>query len=337
MPRSKKKLEIHDFAPIPEELKKEWTALVNRGKEIVARSDTVQYELIFLFGTVESSYGDQTIARFADEIGINKQTGYTYRKLWKMGVDEKFIEKWGGLGYSMIREILFFTGKVANPATQFFLNYAEEHKMSVRAMQAYLLDTTARDRAGDIVEKEMKLALQSKQEMEGFSDVIRYELERITEEHPELEDEILQAKIMTADDVNRLKIGAGILTDDEETLVTEGKRYVDKIKRSSRWFMDNKTDLVRSIEYGHEFSDDIRFSIEKMIKMLSEVAETKTRPPLSLADKDVTVLDIPDSLKETGEGSRSVDGKKQNPVNKTAAKASKATAKKSATATKKSA
>jgi uncharacterized protein YlaN (UPF0358 family) len=292
--RPKKKITIGEFTPIPEETKKEWNALVAQGIKIVARQDSTQFDLVLLFGKVETAYGQETIKRFSDEIGLSYKTGYTYRKLFQMGVDQEFIAEWKEVGFSVIREILFFCGRASLDQTQYFLNYAKEHRMSVRAIQAYMMDTSARNNAREVAEVEIKQILQSKQDMEGFSDIIKFELERLAESHPELTDEITDTQFLSTEDVVNLKMKAGILTDDEVSMVETSKRLVEKLKQFKRHFSERKPDYVANIAYGHEHSDDIRFHLEGLRNALDELVSTPPRPVPHIVSEDIlSTLEAP--------------------------------------------
>ena len=180
------------FEPIPKGDVAEWNKLVKQGKALVIQRDKSIWKLVLLSGTICKKYGEGRVKRFADEIGLSARTIYEYAWMNRAGADEQFVTQWHHLSYSLVREVLKHTGKVSNPSTEYFLTYADQSKISVRAMVAFMLDTVAPDRMRERASETIKMALQDKQENEGFSDYIKIELEKLAEANPELEDAILR-------------------------------------------------------------------------------------------------------------------------------------------------
>ncbi len=266
------------FEPIPEKDRAEWDRLIKQGKTLVTARDKAIWKLVFLAGKVEGKYGEGRIKRFADEIGLSSKTLYEYSWLNRAGVNEEFIKQYSALSYSLIREVLRHTGKVENPTTEYFLKYAQERKITVRAMQAFMMETVAPDQMRERAAETIKMALQDKQEAEGFSDYIKTALEQIAEEHPELEDQILRTAIVDVGDLQDLKIAAGISTDDEEKMAGQAKYQMEKVKSYYRHLVSIKQDLIRHLENGHENADDLRFQLSRVRDIVSEILETEFKP-----------------------------------------------------------
>lgn len=267
------------FEPIPKDAQKDWDKLVREGKTLVTSRDKAIWKLILLSGQVEKKYGENRVQRFADEIGLSLRTMHQYRWMNRVGVDSEFIEKWSHLTYTVVREILRHTGKVSNPSTEYFLTYASERKVTVRAMQAFMIETAAPDRMRERAAESIKMALQDKQENEGFSDYLKVQLEKIAEEHPELEDTILRTAIVDIDDFRELKIAAGLATDSEEKMEGQAKYQTDKLKKYYTHLLTIKNDLRQHLEYGHEKADELRFQLIRLRDVVNEILEAEYIPP----------------------------------------------------------
>lgn len=273
-----KRLKSDEFEPIPTEQLEEWNALIEEGKAVVKDQDNATWKLILIVGKVTNSFGRGKIKRYADEINIGAKSVYEYSWLYRSGVNEEFVEKWGGtLSYSMIREILKHTGRVDAPATQFFLEYASTRRISVRAMISYMLGTIAENDNRGKVGEEMKLALMHKQEAEGFSDYIKAQLEEIVEANPDLASTVMKHSIITTEDLEQLKISAGIATDEEITMAAKAKRIADRIKRYQKQIKSESSALKEHLAYGHENSDELRLQLQKLLDTVGEVLETEVR------------------------------------------------------------
>lgn len=273
-----RKVRSEEFAPIPEDQLPKWNALIKKGQALVKRHDKAIWELILLVGEVKTTYGDSQIKRFADEIDMSARTVYEYQWMSRSGVDKKFVEEWGNvLSFTMVRAIMRHTGRLDNPASAHFLNYAKERKISVRAMEAYMLATIAPDQYKETVGEEMRLALQHKQEAEGFDDYIRAQLERLVEEEPQMADIVMKHAVVDTRDLEKLKVQAGIATDDELTMVAQAKRQSDKVKRFHRSLNEQKNVLKEHLAYGHENSDELRLHLEKLKEIAEEILETEER------------------------------------------------------------
>lgn len=273
-----RKVRSDEFTPIPKDQIRKWNALIKKGKALVERHDKAIWELILLVGEVKTEYGDGQIRRFADEIDISEKSVYEYQWLARVGVDREFVEEWSkDLSFSMVRQILRRTGRVDAPASAHFLNYARERKISVRAMDAYMLSTIAPDQYREHVGEEMRLALQHKQEAEGFDDYIKAQLEKIVEDQPQFAEIVMKHSIVTTDDLEALKIQAGISTDEEVEMAGNAKRQADKIKRFQRNLNENKKVLMEHLAYGHENSDELRLHIDKLKDTLEEILATEER------------------------------------------------------------
>lgn len=285
-----KKVRSDEFAPIPDGEIAEWNRLIKKGKTLVGRRDKSIWELIVLTGEVQTKYGENRMKRFADEIDLSVKTLYTYRWLARVGVDKQFIEEWTpNLSYSMIREILRHTGRVDAPATRHFLEYAKDRKITVRAMTAYMLETVAPDQYRERVGEEMRLALMHKQEAEGFDDYIRHQLEKLVEEQPEIAEVVMKHSIVSTDDFERLKIEAGIATDEEVAMEAQAKRAADKIKRYYRHLNETKATLKEHLAYGHLNSDELRLQLQKLKEIAEDILSVEQRQ-----------IDIPADMVEIG-------------------------------------
>jgi hypothetical protein len=293
MPRVRSKEKIMD--PIPKKQVPEWKKLIADTIKVVNRSDKAQFDLILLAGQVETKYGENRVKRWADEAGIAFEAARQYRWLAHKGVNAAFIAKWArtdrkpnGLSYSVIRKIIGFTGSVKSPYTLEYLEWAVEHKATVVSITAYMNEVNAPHNSREEAAKEIKMALMDKQQHEGFNDYIRTALEQIVEENPETEDQVLATAITSLEDLNALKVAAGILTDEETALVGKAHAYVRKLKNYHNWLRDNKEQLIQSISYGHEVAPEMKHWLEQLVKITTELAETE------IATFDSTTVEAPE-------------------------------------------
>jgi hypothetical protein len=274
MPRKK-------VTPIPADERKEWDQIIAQTKEVVATQDATQWQLVLLAGQVQTKYGEQRINRWADESGISDSAAKQYRWLSKKGVDEAFVKKYGSkLNYSVVREVASFCGAVTSPHAIEYLDYAIKHKCGRVAILGYMLQTTAPHEGKAEAEKSISLALRTKQSRERFDDYILAALEKVAEEHPELEKQILETTITSAKDLEALEVAAGVLKKEEERIVAEGKRQLDKIKRFRQWLMQNQESIENNISYGHEYSQELQHFTQMIGEVFSNIGNTKL-PDLS--------------------------------------------------------
>lgn len=296
MPR---RIKDNKVEPIPTKLRKEWNQLIKDTKEVVARQDATVYELIALAGQVETKYGEKRIERWADEAGISLTSARQYKWLYSKGVTPEFVKKYArtpdnpnGLSYTVIREIAGFAGNLTSPQAKEYLDWAVEHKATAIAIRGYMYESIAPQRGIEEAHKSFKAAIQTKQQAEGFDNYIKSALERIIEEHPELEQKVLETTIVNADDLHKLKVQARILDEEEQKIVDEAKKVLDKLKRF-RKYLNEKHDIIKGgIEYGHEWSPELKAycgMIAEMAKSLSE-AEIET-----LDETNVIELEAPKS------------------------------------------
>lgn len=291
--RQRKKQVAEELEPIPEDQREQWNTLVEKGRALVKENDSTIWQLVLLTGEIQTEYGLNKVERFGDEIGLARRTVFRYRWLNKAGIDEEFINKWSGLlNYSVILEILQHTGRISAPSTNYFLDYAVEHKMSARAMRVYMLDTIAPNNEREQVGQDIKLAIQDKQDYEGFSDYVKYQLEAIAEEFPEAAETLLRTAVINTDDLEELKIKAGILSDDEEKMVRQATYQSNKIRRYYRHLQDIKGDLVDHLEAGLEGSEELRLHLTKLKDISEEI----------LKAEEITI-DIPDAKEVVWSGS----------------------------------
>jgi hypothetical protein len=281
MPRSIKETVVE---PIPQNQIKEWNALIKETRQVVLQRDVSTFDLVLLAGRVEKKYGENRIGRWAEEACIGFAAAKQYRWLFSKGLDEAFIEKWcrtakkpNGLSYTLIREVAQFCGSLSSPYALEYLQYAVDHKVGVIGLRGYMLESTAPNDQFSEAEKAFKIALQDKQEHEGFSDGLRYALERIVEEHPESEQVILETVITTAEDIEKLKIKAGIKDDEEARHVGQAKRMLDKLKQHRRWLRENEGELIKAVAYGHEFSDELKAWARYNLEHLEKIKNTEVR------------------------------------------------------------
>lgn len=270
--------------PIPQAKRKEWNALIRETQEVVNRHDSSVFDLILLAGRVEKEYGEDKLGRWADEAGVSLTAARQYRWLFNKGVDEAFIKKYArsagkknGLTYTAIREVVQFCGSATSPYAIEYLDWAVEHKATAVSLRGYMMEDTAPHLHKEEASKSFKLALQDKQEHEGFSDYVKVELEKIIEERPDLEEKILGTVITSPDDFAALKIAAGLLSDKEQHIVDDAKRYGKKLTAMFRWLKDNERDLTQSISYGHELSEDLKFRLAKLDELAKKIGNTEIK------------------------------------------------------------
>src|ERR1051325_1064048 len=101
MPR-RKAIQMQEFDPIPSDKQEQWDDLVARSKIAAKQKGGAQFQLILLAGEVETNYGDKSIKRWAEEIGISFASARQYRTLSNRGIDKKFVEKWSKLSYTVV-------------------------------------------------------------------------------------------------------------------------------------------------------------------------------------------------------------------------------------------
>lgn len=284
--------------PIPKGKVREWNKLIAETKEAVCQRDKHHFALVLLAGRVEKVFGEARVKRWAEEAGVSYQSAKQYRWMANRGVDEEFIKRWvrsddnkQGLNYAVIRTIIGFVGSTTSEVAVEYLTWAQEHKATEASMRAYLNELIAPNEAREQHEKDFKVALQTKKELEGFSDQIAAALERIIEEHPELEHAVMDTVVTKAEDVTQLKREAGILTDDEQEIVDETKRLINRVKTFRRHFRDNKRTYERNIEYGHEFSQELWDQLHYLSDQLQQIMVTKPAE-FDIPDENVVEVDF---------------------------------------------
>lgn len=327
--------------PIPQGEVKAWNALIKETREVVLSRDTSVFDLIILAGKVEAKHGEGRIGRWAEEACVGAAAAKQYRWLASKGVDVEFVEKWArskgnpkGLSYTIVREIAQFCGSLKSIYALEYLQWAVEHHASAIGMRGYMMESTAPDQHKEEAAQSIKMALMDKQEHEGFSDGIRYALEMLVEENPELEDEVLGTVITKAEDIEALKIAAGIKTDVEGNMVEKARRNLNKLKLFRKWLRENKKDLSESIAYGHEFSELLKDYGKYIVQEASVLAETDI-PLVRVDESKVEAMDI--TPPKAVRGLAGADPVSKNPKKtptKVSAPVKKAPAKKTAPAKK---
>ncbi len=121
----------------------------------------------------------------------------------------------------------------------------------------------------------------------------------MVEEHPDMEDDVLGTVITKAEDIEKLKISAGIISDDEGNLVAKARNQVNKLKTMRKWLRDNKKEMVESIEYGHEFSDLLRDYGKYVSEEAATLANTITTQ-VKIDSSKVQEMDITPPKKTRG-------------------------------------
>lgn len=291
-----KKATIKDLEPIKKEERKEWDALIKKTQTVVNAQDRNTWELVLLAGEVENTYGSGRLALWADAAGLSYSQAKQFRWLSNKGVDRDFINKWTrssknprGLSYSVIREVLNLCGNAKSPYAIQYLEWAVEHKATVVSVRAYILELNAPHRKGELGAESVKMALKDKQEHEGFSDFIAQKLGEIIEEYPQAEEKILATVITNSDDLKRLEVAAGILTDEDEALMAEGQRFLRKLKNMRQWLLENERQLSISIATGHLASDEVRDALRYLSGDAGRIAQT---PITEFDDSDIPVVEI---------------------------------------------
>lgn len=271
--------------PIPQDELKEWNELIKETREVVLSRDTSVFDLIILAGKVESKYGESRITRWAEEACVGSAAAKQYRWLASKGVDVAFVEKWvrspqnkRGLSYTIVREIAQFCGSVKSIYALEYLQWAVDHKTTAIGLRGYMYESTAPNEHKDEAAKSIQMALMDKQEHEGFSDAIRYALEQLVEENPDMEDDVLGTVITKAEDIKALKIAAGLIDDEEGRMVDKARNDLNKLRAFRKWMRENKKRMSESIAYGHEFSEMLRDYGKYISDELKLIVETKTNP-----------------------------------------------------------
>ncbi len=269
---ARKKARSDEIVPIPASKRKEWDELIAESIKIVNELDKGQFELVFIVAQVRKQYGESTIERWSEEIGISYRLARQFKYLAEKKVDRIFVGKWKGLSYSLILETLTFCGGI-NPTAEHFLSHALEHRLSVRANAAYMRDYFAPPLQREEAADSYKLMLKEKQELEGFSDVVKFELERIIEKNPEFEPAIVNNAITDAESLTALKIAAGVMSAEEAKIVDEARIAERKLHSQYRYMRDHETELFNSIIYGHELSGVLRERLLQINKILGTLLE----------------------------------------------------------------
>jgi hypothetical protein len=283
--------------PIPEEDREDWEKLIAKTIKLVNSADKSRWELIFLSGTVEKKYGENRLKRWADEAGLSYQQARTYAWLSRKGVDAAFVKKWArtdrnpdGLSYTVIREIAGFSGGVKSPYAEGYLTWAVEHSATGIMVRAYMQETVAPQNARE-TSHEIAAAIADKQRHEGFNDYIRTQLEGIIAEHPEAEEAVLKTAIVSVDDITNLKLAAGLLSDDEQEMVDQSRRMVQKIRSMRNWLRDNEQEIATNIAYGHEASAELASWVRILTSLATPLAslDVPSFDAASVPAEDVTL------------------------------------------------
>ena len=282
--------------PIPREQVKEWNALVRETREVVEQRDKCIFDLILLAGKVQGSYGENRIGRWSEEAQVSLSQARQYAWLYRRGCNEEFVEKWAktptkkkGLSYTVIREIAQFCGGLTSDYAEEYLKWAIDHKATASAVRGYMYEITAPQNRQSEAAKDYKLALRDKQEHEGFSDSIRLALEHMVEENPHVEGEVMGTVITNVDDIQKLKLKAGVIPDDEAEMVERAKRYMVKLRSYRKFLLENKADIAKCIENGHEFSADLKGHVDALLRMVNEINEIE---PLDGYEGDDVEIDL---------------------------------------------
>lgn len=292
----KKRPKETSVQPIPRDQVKAWNALVKETREVVTRRDATQFDLIILAGQVETEYGRDKIGRWAEEACVGINAARQYQWLARAGIDEAFIEKWcrtpdnpRGLSYSVIREIAGFHGSLKSDYALDDLKIAKDKKMTVVQIRGYMLEKTAPHDHKQEAAKSIRMALQDKQEMEGFSNTVKVALEKLVEDNPEIEEAVLKTVITDVEDLHQLKIAAGLETDHEADLVEKSRRAISKLKNYRKWFRENGDFMVESVMYGHELSSDLQAVVKDIHSFCEKIMD---------AEVPETVDDLPEDMIE---------------------------------------
>jgi hypothetical protein len=268
--------------PIPTKERKNWNALIKRTIEIVDARDDAQWKLILIAGEIEVKYGEHRLQRWAEESGMEYSTARQYQWLAKKGVDQEFIDKWArtsgnrnGLTYSVVRAVAGFAGSVTSDYALEYLQWALDHKASKIAVEAYMRELVAPHDGRETAAKEIKMALQDKQEREGFSDYVRIALEEMVDKNPKAMDTMLNTVITNVDDLKALEVAAGIVSDEEREIVEESLRFIRKVDAMRKWFKENEKAISENISYGHERSEELRDTVGYLKAKVDPIVETK--------------------------------------------------------------
>lgn len=247
--------------PITEKERPDWDKLISETRKVVALRDKHQFKLILLAGQVTTKYGEDRLGKWAEEAGLSYTTAKQYRWLAKKGIDEAFIEKWVNkhkLAYSVIREIASNAGSLTSIYALEYLQWAVDHKASVVSIRAYMLEVIAPQNLTQERHKEIKMALADKQEHEGFSDFIKARLEEMVDQYPEAEDAILNTAITKVDDLEALKIAAGVVEAEEQSVVDDAAKLFRKLDGMKKWLLAHREEVINSIKFDHEMSQELK-------------------------------------------------------------------------------
>lgn len=288
MARAKKNFDTQEFEPIPKGQKAEWDDLITRSKAVVKTESGAQFKLVLLAAEVETKYGESTIKRWAEEIGIGYSSARHFRLLAKRGVDEAFIKRYGKLSYTVVRDIVFYCGGTSK--AEYLLQYALKHNVGPTAINAFMRDMTAPPLHKEEAAAH-KLAIRMKQQLEGSSELVKTMMEKAIEAHPELEDRIMEHKIMKVSDLEDLLVQAGVKTNDEQRIVDQAQRDIKRIRKDTTFYRNNTDELKASVEYSHEASAELRDRLKYLRDTIDEIL--KAQPQTKVIDEaDAVVIDL---------------------------------------------
>lgn len=275
-------MKVKDIDPIKASEKAEWNKIIAQSKKIVTNRDKCVFDLILLAGKVEAQYGQNRIGMWADEIGVSWSQAKQWRWLANKGMDQEFINTWAktpknpdGLSYSVIREISMFCASIKSEVALAYFEWAKEHKATVISIRAYMTELAAPHRKAEMADKAYKVALRDKQQNEGFSDFVRLKLEEIIEEHPQAEEALIKTSIVGQDDLEQLKIAAGVVTAEEERILQEAKKLIRKVKNMREFLASNRRKITDSISLAHIHSDDLKDALNYLSQECALLGETE--------------------------------------------------------------
>jgi len=116
----------------------EWESLVSKGLELREKQDSNQWELGELASEVESVYGEDSVGKFAGDIGMVKKTAMNYRSVWKRYEGTGLREKYPKLSFSHFRSVI----NTDNP--DYWLNQSDLNDWSVEKLGHEMGDSDPR-------------------------------------------------------------------------------------------------------------------------------------------------------------------------------------------------
>ncbi len=113
----------------------EWESLVSKGLELRESQDENAWALGELASSVESVYGEDSIGKYAVDIGVIKKTLMNYRTVWKRYLGTGLKEKYPRLSFSHFKTV------INTEEPDYWLNQADSNDWGVEMLSHNLSES----------------------------------------------------------------------------------------------------------------------------------------------------------------------------------------------------